>query len=62
MVAAVERGLGLGDTVAAARLLEAARGELGTLQRVFDNAVAEDPNLSALDERISALEKRMAPR
>jgi hypothetical protein len=61
MVAAVERGLELGDTAAAARLLEAARSELATLRRVFD-AVAEDPNLSALEDRIRGLEERLAPR
>jgi hypothetical protein len=61
MLAAAERGLELGDTAAAARLLEAARGELGTLQRVFDKAVAEDPHLSALENRVRGLEERLAP-
>ena len=61
-VAASERGLELGDTAAAARLLEAARGDLAILRTVFDDAVAEDPNLIALEERISALEERLAPR
>ena len=51
-VAASERGLELGDTAAAARLLEAARGDLAILRTVFDDAVAEDPNLIALEERI----------
>ena len=61
-MAASERGLELGDTAAAARLLEAARGDLAILRTVFDDAVAEDPNLIALEERISALEERLAPR
>jgi hypothetical protein len=60
MLAAAERGLELGDTAAAARLLEAARGELGTLRKVFDKAVAEDPHLSALETRIKGLEERLA--
>jgi hypothetical protein len=61
-VAAIERGLEVGDTMAAARLLEQAQVDLATLRRVFDEAVTEDPNLIALDERIRALEERMVPR
>jgi hypothetical protein len=61
-VAAIERGLELGDTASAARLLEAARGDLATLRRVFDDAAEEDPNLIALEEWIRALEERLAPR
>jgi hypothetical protein len=61
-VAAIERGLELGDTMAAARLLEGAQAELATLRRIFDDAVAQDPNLIALEERIRALEERLAPR
>lgn len=59
-VAAIERGLERGDTAAAARLLEAARDELATLRRVFDAAVTGDPNLIALEDRIRALEERLA--
>jgi hypothetical protein len=62
MVAAIERALELGDTAAAARLLETARVDLATLRRVFDDAVAEDPNLIALEDRIRALEERLALR
>jgi hypothetical protein len=61
-VAAIERGLEVGDTMTAARLLERAQVDLATLRRVFDDAVAGDPNLIALEERIRALEERMAPR
>ena len=61
-VAAIERGLEVGDTMTAARLLERAQVDLATLRRVFDDAVAGDPNLIALDEQIRALEERMAPR
>lgn len=61
-VAAIERDLELGDTAAAARLLEAARSELATLRRVFEAAIANDPNLIALEDRIRALEERLAPR
>jgi hypothetical protein len=61
-VAASERGLELGDTTAAARLLESARGDLAILRTVFDDAVAEDPNLIALEERIRALEERLTRR
>ena len=61
-VAAIERDLELGDTAAAARLLETARVDLATLRRVFDDAVAEDPNLIALEERIRKIEERLAPR
>jgi hypothetical protein len=58
-VAAIERELELGDTAAAARLLEQAQTDL---ERIFNDAVAGDPNLIALDERIRALEERLAPR
>jgi hypothetical protein len=61
-VAAIERRLEVGDTMAAARLLEPAQVDLATLRRVFDDAVAEDPNLIALGARIRALEERIAPR
>jgi hypothetical protein len=61
-VAAIERRLELGDTMTAARSLERAQVDLATLRRVFDDAGAGDPNLIALDERIRALEERMAPR
>jgi hypothetical protein len=61
-VAAIERALELGDTAAAARLLETARSELATLRRVFDVAIANDPNLIALEDRIRALEERLALR
>jgi hypothetical protein len=61
-VEAIERGLELGDTAAAARLLEAARSELATLRRVFDAAIADDPNLIALEQKIIELGQRLAPR
>ena len=61
-VGAIERRLERGDTAAAARLLEAAQGDLATLRRVFDHALSEDPNLIALENRIRALEERLAPR
>jgi hypothetical protein len=61
-VAAIERRLEVSDTMTAARLLERAQVDLATLRRVFDDAVAGNPNLIALDERIRALEERMAPR
>jgi hypothetical protein len=61
-VAAIERRLEVGDTMAAARLLEPAQVDPTTLRRVFDEAVAEDPNLIALGARIRALEERIAPR
>jgi hypothetical protein len=61
-VGAIEHGLERGDTAAAARLLEAARSELATVRRVFDDALAEDPNLGALEDRVRRLEERLAPR
>ena len=61
-VATIERDLEFGDTAAAARLLDAVRSEFATLRRVFDDAVAEDPNLIALEERIRKIEERLAPR
>jgi hypothetical protein len=61
-VAEVERRLAQGDTAAAARLLEAAAADLATLRGVFGSAVAEDPNLIALQDQIRALEERLAPR
>jgi hypothetical protein len=61
-VAAIERRLALGETVAAARLLEQAQTDLATLRTVFDDVVAGDPNLIALEARIRALEEQLAPR
>jgi hypothetical protein len=61
-VAEVERRLAQSDTAAAARLLEAAAADLATLRGVFGRAVAEDPNLIALEGQISALEQQLAPR
>jgi hypothetical protein len=61
-VAEIERRLEQGDTAAAARLLEAAHADLTTLQVVFGSAVADDPNLIALEGRIRALEEQLAPR
>ena len=61
-VAAIERDLDHGDTAAAARLLETARVDLATLRRLFDDAVAEDPNLIVLEKRIREVEERLAPR
>jgi hypothetical protein len=62
IVSAIERSLALGDTAAAARSLEQAQVDLATLRKVFDEALAADPNLIALDERIRALEAQLAPR
>jgi hypothetical protein len=61
-VAEIERRLAQGDTAAAARLLETAAADLATLRGVFGSAVAEDPNLIALEDQIRALEERLAPR
>jgi hypothetical protein len=61
-VAAIEARLAAGDTAPAARLLEAAESDLATLRRVFDRAVANDPNLIALEDRIRTLQQRLAPR
>jgi hypothetical protein len=61
-VAEVERRFAQGDTAAAARLLEAAAADLATLRGVFGSAVAEDPNLIALEGQIRALEEQLAPR
>ena len=61
-VTAIERRLDQGDTTAAARLLETTQADLAKLRRVFDRAVAEDPNVLALEDQISALEDRLAGR
>lgn len=61
-VAAIEARLAVGDTAPAARLLEAAESDLATLRRVFDSAVADDPNLIALEHRLRTLQGRLAPR
>jgi hypothetical protein len=58
-IAEAERRLAQGDTAAAARLLEAAEADLATLRGVFNSAVAEDPNLIALEGQIRALEERL---
>jgi hypothetical protein len=58
-IAEIERRLAQGDTAAAARLLEAAEADLATLRGVFNSAVAEDPNLIALEGQIRALEERL---
>ena len=54
-VAEIEARLDAGDTTAAARLLETARADLVTLRSVFDRAIADDPNIVALDAQIKAL-------
>jgi hypothetical protein len=61
-VAEIERRLAQGDVPAAARLLEAAEADLATLRAAFNGAVADDPNLSALEAQIRALEQQLAPR
>lgn len=58
-VAEIERRLAEGDKTAAARLLEAVEADLATLQGIFDSAVADDPNLSALEAQIRTLEKQL---
>lgn len=58
-IAEIERRLAEGDTVAAARLLEAVESDLATLRGVFDGAVADDPNLRALEAQIRALAERL---
>lgn len=61
-VAEIERRLAQRDTAAAARLLEAAEADLATLRGLSDSAVAADPNLIALEDQITALKERLAPR
>jgi hypothetical protein len=58
-LAEIERRLARGDTAAAARLLEAAEADLATLRAAFSGAVAGDPNLSALEAQIRALEEQL---
>jgi hypothetical protein len=58
-VAEIERRLARGDTAAAALLLEAVEADLDALRGIFDSAVADDPNLSALEAQIRALEERL---
>ena len=48
-----------GDTAAAARLLEAVKADMATLQAVFSNMVAEDPNMIALRSEIRTFEHRL---
>jgi hypothetical protein len=61
-VAEIERRLAQGDTTAASRLLEAVETDLATLRGVFSSAVADDPNLIALEGQIRALKEQLAPR
>jgi len=61
-LAEIERRLAQGDTAAAARLLETAEADVATLRTAFSSAVADDPNLIALEGRIRALEEQLAPR
>ena len=58
-VAEIERRLARRDTAAAARLLDAAEADLATLRAAFSGAVADDPNLSALEAHIRALEEQL---
>lgn len=58
-VAAIEQWLVQGDTAGAARLLEAVEADLATLRGLFDDAVAADPNLIALEAQIRALKERL---
>jgi hypothetical protein len=61
-VAETEQPLAQGDTAAAVRLLEAAAADLATLRGVFGSAVAEDPNLVALEGQIRTIKEQLAPR
>jgi hypothetical protein len=61
-IAELERRLAQGDTTAASRLLEAVETDLATLRGVFSSAVADDPNLIALEGQIRALKEQLAPR
>jgi hypothetical protein len=58
-VAEIGRRLERGDTAAAARLLEAVNADMATLQAVFSNMVAEDPNMIALESEIRTFEHRL---
>jgi hypothetical protein len=58
-IAEIERRPARGDTAAAARLLEAVEADLATLRAVLSSAVADDPNLSALEAQIRALEQQL---
>jgi hypothetical protein len=57
--AEIGRRLERGDTAAAARLLEAVKADMATLQAVFSNMVAEDPNTIALESEVRAFEHRL---
>jgi hypothetical protein len=57
--AEIGRRLERGDTAAAARLLEAVEADMATLQAVFSNLVAEDPNMIALRSEIRTFEHRL---
>jgi hypothetical protein len=58
--AEIGRRLERGDTAAAARLLEAVKADMATLQAVFSNLVAEDPNMIALESGIRTFEHRLS--
>jgi hypothetical protein len=57
--AEIGRRLERGDTAAAARLLDAVKADMATLQAVFSDLVAEDPNMIALESEIRAFEHRL---
>jgi hypothetical protein len=57
--AEIERRLERGDTAAAARLLQVVEADIATLRAIFSKLVAEDPNVIALENQMSALEHRL---
>jgi hypothetical protein len=56
---AIEQRLDRGEVAAAARLLEGARAELAGLRGASNDALADDPNLLALDLQLDALRQRL---
>jgi hypothetical protein len=58
-IGAIEQRLDRGEVAAAARLLEGARAELAGLRGPSSDALADDPNLLALDLQLDALRQRL---
>ncbi|MGH6918165.1 MAG: hypothetical protein ACREJ0_10730, partial [Geminicoccaceae bacterium] len=58
-IGAIEQRLERGEVAAAAQLLERAGAELAGLRGAASDALANDPNLLALDRQLGALRKRL---
>jgi hypothetical protein len=58
-ITTIEARLERGEAAAAAELLEAAETDLAVLRGAVSDAIANDPNLLALEARLEGLRQRL---